>query len=1064
MKTVCISRFATVYVRVDARAFIPRILPKMRFCFASILLLLLSVHAFGATFGSVVVIGGHASDLALDERRGQLYIANFAGRRIDVMSTADNTLRTPISMTTVGESGSLALSPDNRYLLVTNYANCTPAGTAGGPCSFLTSSNTPLLTILDLDANLRTVLPIPQPSPATTPRVPLAIAFGKGSRALLITSSALFLVDPQAGTFQQLPNPQVTITSSPLPVTFGTFPPQILQASTGVSGDGQTVFVLAQGTQPQAATATTPAVAGNQLVLRYDVFSGAVDATTITSSPALGPRVISANRDGSAVLAGWSLLDADIDLLAQFPYPTGVLNLGAHAWDYSRNLIYAQIPSGGPTDPPVLTVADSDNLTVRERIQLPENLGGRSVFNSDLSILYAISDSGVTVLPVGSLAASPRVSTLEEQLLFQATSCDNGTIKRTLNVVDLSGRRTDFTLSVPAGTNGIKIGQSSGSTPAQVTIEIDPTAFRGQTGTTVVPLSVQSNGSVGIASPVRLLVNTKDPDQRGIIHSLPGKIVDIAADPVRGRLYAVRQDRNQVIVIDGTSFNVLATLRTGNTPTKVAFTRDNRFLMVANDNSQIANVFDLDTLQPSQPILFPPGHYPRAIAVSNSTMFAVVRNAGTPSGLIDQIDFNNRVASTPPTLGIFTNAVPPDSVVTASPSGNSVFFALSDGTVFLFDDAFQAFEASRKDLGSLAGSYAALSDNLFLAGGILFNRSMVQIGPLPNTSAASSILASSNGALTINADSPPAPGIVERASITRVTLEHLRSIEAPVTKAFLTTPVVGQIGQTLLSFLQTVAPANNGAIVYLSVSGFTELPANFDLAVAVPSIFSLVNSADGGAAAPGSLITITGSTLASTSASAGSLPLPTALGEICATVNGVPLPLISVSPGKIAGQLPYEVSGSASLVIIAPGGKSAPFRFTAPATALAVFRNGQAGDLTGLPLIYRASNAQLLDFSNPVHPGDTLIIIATGLGQTSPAAVSGAAAPADPLERALAVPTVSIGGAALDVPFAGLMPGMVGVYQINAVVPHGIPGNPQVPLVIQQNSSSTTFIVRVVNP
>jgi uncharacterized protein (TIGR03437 family) len=275
---------------------------------------------------------------------------------------------------------------------------------------------------------------------------------------------------------------------------------------------------------------------------------------------------------------------------------------------------------------------------------------------------------------------------------------------------------------------------------------------------------------------------------------------------------------------------------------------------------------------------------------------------------------------------------------------------------------------------------------------------------------------------------------------------------------------VGQIGETVLSFLRTTASINNGTTIYLSISGFTELPPNFDQPTPAPVISSVVNTADGGQVAPGSLIVIDGSGLAASSATAVGLPLPTSLEETCAAINNIPVPLLRVSPSQIDAQLPYEVVGSANLVVTSPGGQSGPFNFNALANAPAVFRTGQAGSLTGLPLIYRAANNQLVDISNPVHPDDILVIIATGLGQTSPAATDGAAAPANPLEYASIPPTVTLGNVGLQVQFAGLIPGEVGTYQINAAVPHKISAGSEVPLVIQQGGISTSFNVRVVNP
>ena len=50
----------------------------------------------------------------------------------------------------------------------------------------------------------------------------------------------------------------------------------------------------------------------------------------------------------------------------------------------------------------------------------------------------------------------------------------------------------------------------------------------------------------------------------------------------------------------------------------------------------------------------------------------------------------------------------------------------------------------------------------------------------------------------------------------------------------------------------------------------------------------------------------------------------------------------------------------------------------------------------------------------------------------------------------------------LDLQYAGLAPGYVGVYQINASVPGNVPLGLDIPLVINQGSSATSLSVRVV--
>src|SRR5271165_5998906 len=81
----------------------------------------LTAQTTAPVFGSVVPIGGSASDIALDESRGVLYIANFGANVIDVMSTAHSTINTSINV--LPWPGAIALSSDNQYLLVEHFCN-----------------------------------------------------------------------------------------------------------------------------------------------------------------------------------------------------------------------------------------------------------------------------------------------------------------------------------------------------------------------------------------------------------------------------------------------------------------------------------------------------------------------------------------------------------------------------------------------------------------------------------------------------------------------------------------------------------------------------------------------------------------------------------------------------------------------------------------------------------------------------------------------------------------------------------------------------------------------------
>jgi len=379
---------------------------------------------------------------------------------------------------------------------------------------------------------------------------------------------------------------------------------------------------------------------------------------------------------------------------------------------------------------------------------------------------------------------------------------------------------------------------------------------------------------------------------------------------------------------------------------------------------------------------------------------------------------------------------------------------MPDGNVMLYDANADTFTVSRKDFAALQGAYAASSYNSYVVGPYLLNSSLVTQATLETASGAPSGFAfidQSGFRTTVSTQS--SPGVIQRVDpATSLGIKPTRMVEAPLGAT------------TAQPFIRSLAPLyNRSAVIALTVSGFTVLPWTYDAAVAPPRISSVVNAADGTRpVAPGGLISVFGQQMSPVNMATKEIPLPTALGESCLTVNGVPVPMLFVSSQQINGQLPFNVDGNATMTLHTPGGVSDNYNFSIFTAAPSIFRSGTAGPETGLATIVRADNNQLVTPTNPIHPNDSVVIYATGLGRTDPAVDAGLPAPAEPLSTAIINPSVTLGGVPLHVTYAGLVPGEVGVYQINATVPLKVPQGLSIPLVIDQGVS-TTLMLRVVN-
>lgn len=101
--------------------------------------------------------------------------------------------------------------------------------------------------------------------------------------------------------------------------------------------------------------------------------------------------------------------------------------------------------------------------------------------------------------------------------------------------------------------------------------------------------------------------------------------------------------------------------------------------------------------------------------------------------------------------------------------------------------------------------------------------------------------------------------------------------------------------------------------------------------------------------------------------------------------------------------------------------------------------------------------------SRPASVGTVISIFCTGMGATTPAVPSGTAASLTTLSQVNNPATVTIGGVNAPVSFAGLAPGFVGLYQVNAQIPAGVaPGN-AVPVIVTQagvSSNAATIAVQ----
>jgi len=267
------------------------------------------------------------------------------------------------------------------------------------------------------------------------------------------------------------------------------------------------------------------------------------------------------------------------------------------------------------------------------------------------------------------------------------------------------------------------------------------------------------------------------------------------------------------------------------------------------------------------------------------------------------------------------------------------------------------------------------------------------------------------------------------------------------------------LGNTSLEDLYTRASRD----LFAMAGQMTVLPPSTCTKTAPAPAISLVANAEGEApvVAPNTWVEIKGSNLAApgdariwqgSDFSAGGLTMPTQLDGVSATVNGKAAYVYYISPTQVNILTPPDsISGSVPVRLSYGGQTSAAFMAQAQvlAPAFFVFNGGPYVAAIHTNGTYIGPVSLYPGATTPAKPGETIAIYADGFGTTNSPVQSGSVTQSGVLTP---VPTVTIGGVAAVVQFAGLVG--PGEFQFNVVVPAGL-GNGDQAIMATYNGAST---------
>ena len=357
-------------------------------------LLITFLPSYAATFGTVVAHPQPLADLALDEARKRLYVVNTAQNTVEVYSTTTNPPRLTNSIKTDATPLSIAMARSGRFL----YAACYGASSleiidlfdvlfdavgdaARKPRSGRGRFRRTRFDQHDRDGNRRIGAADirPRRGCGTCARIDCDRSGRPGSGAAAAEwSDGVGRARPAAGQRDGR-----TIIGAHM-----------------LANNTRTVFVYDVNSSTVLRSRNVPAISS--------VLAVSPDGSQFVS----GPFVFETST--MAVLAQQSAVNAPFVFPAGTNFTTQTTQGGAV---YAQTMLGPALITGYNVVPVQTPAARSntsellfntpDSLLIQLGIQIPETQSGRMVATSDGAMIYAISQSGFLVLPIGTLAQSP---------------------------------------------------------------------------------------------------------------------------------------------------------------------------------------------------------------------------------------------------------------------------------------------------------------------------------------------------------------------------------------------------------------------------------------------------------------------------------------------------------------------------------------------------------------------------------------------------------------------------------------------------------------------------------